>query len=1012
MKKKTLLPLEKASWLKSLFLLVCLVLSGTTVFAQEKTVTGVVTDSFNEPLIGASIVVQGTTNGVITDLDGKYSIKVTPGATLQFSYVGMEKQSIKVGNQSIINVQLKDDSQMLAETVVIGYGSAKKRDLTGSITNIKGDEIANKPVANPLSALQGKVAGVQVINSGRAGEDPEIRVRGTNSINGYKPLYVVDGLFNDNINFLNPQDIESMEILKDPSSLAIFGVRGANGVIIITTKKAKVGQTRVNINGSFGFKSVPNQIEMVDAAGFKELYNEQLRNEGNPEFDFTGWNGNTNWQDEIFQTGFITNNNVSITGASEKHSFYLGAGYAYEQGNIKNEKYSKITLSVSNEYKLTDNFRVGFQFNGARILPADTKTITTAVRATPVATVFNDQYGLYTTLPEFQKAQMNNPMVDVDLKANTTRAENYRGSGNVYAEWDFLKHFQFKAMFSMDYASNNSRKFTPIIQVYDASAEGNIVTLGDGKTGVSQAKQTEMKTQSDYLLTYTNTWGDHSLTATAGFTTYYNKLENLGAARAQGVGLVIPDNPDKWYVSIGDAGTSTNESTQWERATVSMLGRILYNYKGRYLFNGSFRRDGSSAFSYTGNQWQNFYSVGAGWLISEEEFMKDITWLDMLKLKGSWGTLGNQNLDKAYPAEPLLSNAYSAVFGTPSAIYPGYQLSYLPNATLRWEKVEAWEVGAEANFFRNRLHLEGVYYKKTTKDLLAEVPGISGTVPGIGNLGSIENKGIELAINWRDQIGDWNYSIGGNLTTIKNKVLSLVQEGYSIISGDKSQSYTMAGFPIGYFYGYKVEGVYQNQAEIDNSPKNTLATVTPGDLKFVDVDGNGEITPADRTMIGDPTPDVTYGINFSVGYKNWELGVDMMGQAGNEIYRTWDNYNWSQFNFMKQRLNRWHGEGTSNSQPLLNMKHTINNLNSEYYIEDGSFFRIRNVQLAYNFDKTLLSRIGVQALKLYANIQNLKTWKHNTGYTPELGGTAIAFGVDNGSYPMPVVYTFGFNLTF
>ena len=1012
MKKKTLLPLERASWLKSLFLLVCLVLSGTTVFAQEKTVTGVVTDSFNEPLIGASIVVQGTTNGVITDLDGKYSIKVTPGATLQFSYVGMEKQSVKVGNQSVINVQLKDDSQMLAETVVIGYGSAKKRDLTGSITNIKGDEIANKPVANPLSALQGKVAGVQVINSGRAGEDPEIRVRGTNSINGYKPLYVVDGLFNDNINFLNPQDIESMEILKDPSSLAIFGVRGANGVIIITTKKAKVGQTRVNINGSFGFKSVPNQIEMVDAAGFKELYNEQLRNEGNPEFDFTGWNGNTNWQDEIFQTGFITNNNVSITGASEKHSFYLGAGYAYEQGNIKNEKYSKITLSVSNEYKLTDNFRVGFQFNGARILPADTKTVTTAVRATPVATVFNDQYGLYTTLPEFQKAQMNNPMVDVDLKANTTRAENYRGSGNVYAEWDFLKHFQFKAMFSMDYASNNSRKFTPIIQVYDASAEGSIVTLGDGKTGVSQAKQTEMKTQSDYLLTYTNTWGDHSLTATAGFTTYYNKLENLGAARAHGVGLVIPDNPDKWYVSIGDAGTSTNESTQWERATVSMLGRILYNYKGRYLFNGSFRRDGSSAFSYTGNQWQNFYSVGAGWLISEEEFMKDITWLDMLKLKGSWGTLGNQNLDKAYPAEPLLSNAYSAVFGTPSAIYPGYQLSYLPNATLRWEKVEAWEVGAEANFFRNRLHLEGVYYKKTTKDLLAEVPGISGTVPGIGNLGSIENKGIELAINWRDQIGDWNYSIGGNLTTIKNKVLSLVQEGYSIISGDKSQSYTMAGFPIGYFYGYKVEGVYQNQAEIDNSPKNTLATVTPGDLKFVDVDGNGEITPADRTMIGDPTPDVTYGINFNVGYKNWELGVDMMGQAGNEIYRTWDNYNWSQFNFMKQRLNRWHGEGTSNSQPLLNMKHTINNLNSEYYIEDGSFFRIRNVQLAYNFDKTLLSRIGVQALKLYANIQNLKTWKHNTGYTPELGGTAIAFGVDNGSYPMPVVYTFGFNLTF
>ena len=409
---------------------------------------------------------------------------------------------------------------------------------------------------------------------------------------------------------------------------------------------------------------------------------------------------------------------------------------------------------------------------------------------------------------------------------------------------------------------------------------------------------------------------------------------------------------------------------------------------------------------------QNFYSVGLGWLMSEEEWMKGIEWLDMLKLKGSWGTLGNQNLDRAYPAEPLLSNAYSAVFGTPSAIYPGYQLAYLPNPNLRWEKVEAWEVGAEANFFRNRLHFEGVYYKKKTKDLLAEVPGISGTVPGIGNLGSIENLGVELALSWRDQIGDWNYNVGANLTTIKNKVLSLVQDGYSIIAGDKSQSYTMAGYPIGYFYGYKVEGVYQTQEEINSSPKNTLATVTPGDLKFKDVNGDGEITTADRTMIGDPTPNVTYGITLGVGYKNWELAVDMMGQGGNQIYRTWDNYNWSQFNFMAQRMDRWHGEGTSNTQPLLNTKHTINNMNSEYYIEDGSFFRIRNVSLAYNFDKALISKIGMQALKLYVNIQNLKTWKHNTGYTPELGGSAIAFGVDDGSYPMPAIYTFGFNLTF
>lgn len=865
-----LLRQKRASWLKSVFVLTCLLLSTSVAMAQTKTVTGTVTDSFNEPLIGASILVKGTSTGAVTDMDGKYSISVTPNDVLVFSYVGYEKQEIKVGQQTVINVTLKDDSQMLAETVIIGYGSAKKRDLTGSITNIKGSEIANKPATNPLSSLQGKIAGVQIVNSGQAGADPEIRIRGTNSINGYKPLYVVDGLFNDNINFLNPEDIESMEVLKDPSSLAIFGVRGANGVIIVTTKRAKEGQTLVNINTSFGWKSVVDKIKMVNAPQFKELYNEQMTNQGNALFDFSNWNANTDWQDEIFQTGFITNNNVSITGASEKHSFYLGVGYSHEQGNIKHEKYSKVTINASNDYKITKDIKVGFQFNGARMLPADSKTVLNAIRTTPVAPVYNEEYGLYTSLPEFQKAQMNNPMVDVNLRANTTRAVNYRASGSIYGEVDFLKHFTFKAMFSMDYATNDSRTYKPIIKVYDATVAGNVATLGNGKTEVSQNKQNETKVQSDYLLTYQNSFADgtHNLTATAGFTTYYNSLSGLDASRGQGIGLVIPNNPDKWFVSIGDLATATNGSTQWERTTVSMLARIIYNYKGKYLFNGSFRRDGSSAFAYTGNQWQNFYSIGAGWLMTEEEFMKDITWLDMLKLKGSWGTLGNQNMDKAYPAEPLLENAFAAVFGKPAIIYPGYQLAYLPNPRLRWEKVEAWETGFETNMFRNRFHFEGVYYKKNTKDLLATVPGLSGTVPGIGNLGEIENKGVELMASWRDQIGDWGYSVSANLTTISNKVKSLVQDGYSIIAGDKSQSYTMAGYPIGYFYGYKVAGVYQNQAEIDASPVNTLATVTPGDLKFADVNGDGKITPDDRTKIGDPTPDVTYGISLGLSYKN------------------------------------------------------------------------------------------------------------------------------------------------
>ena len=1018
MKKNLNLPKKKTGRLRNLFLTVCL-LASVAASAQEKTVTGTVTDALGDPLIGATVLVQGTSNGVITDIDGRYSIQATPENTLDFSYVGMVKQAVKVGSQSVINVQMKDDSQMLAETVVIGYGSAKKRDLTGSITNIKGDEIANKPVVNPVSALQGKIAGVQVINSGKAGSDPEIRVRGTNSINGYKPLYVVDGLFNDNINFLNPQDIESMEILKDPSSLAIFGVRGANGVIIITTKKAKEGQTRVNINGSFGFKSITDKIALTDAEGFKLLYNEQLRNEGNPEYNFSDWTGNTNWQDEIFQTGFITNNNISITGASDKNSFYLGAGYAYEQGNIKHEKYSKITLNISNDYKVTDNLKVGFQFNGARMLPADTKSVATALRAAPVAHVFNSEYGLYTSLPGFQKAQMNNPMVDVDLKANTTKAENYRGSGNVYGQWDFLKHFQFKAMFSLDYASNSTRTYTPVIQVYDASVEGDIATLGNGKTGVSQAKETEMKVQSDYLLTYTNSWGDHSVTATAGFTTYYNKLENLNGARTQGVGLVIPDNPDKWYVSIGDAATATNGSTQWERSTVSVLARVLYNYKGKYLFNGSYRRDGSSAFSYTGNQWQNFYSVGLGWLMSEEAWMKDITWLDMLKLKGSWGTLGNQNLDRAYPAEPLLTNAYSAVFGTPSAIYPGYQLAYLPNPKLRWEKVEAWEAGAEANFLRNRLHFEGVYYKKKTKDLLAEVPGISGTVPGIGNLGSIENSGVELALSWRDRIGDWNYNIGMNLATIKNKVLSLVQEGYSIIAGDKQQSYTMAGYPIGYFYGYKSNGIFQNQEQIDNykGPKLNGDKTQPGDVIWADTDNSGTLDANDRTMIGNPNPDLTMGLSLNASWKAIDFSITTYGAFGQQILKCYRDFSSSPLNnYTAEIFQRWHGEGTSDKFPRLSSASSSNwNRVSDIYIEDGDYLKIKNITVGFDFKKAF-KKLPVQQLRLYLTAQNLFTFTGYSGMDPEIGyggdDYGWASGIDLGYYPSARTYMIGLNVKF
>lgn len=989
-----------------------MLLFAITSMAQNKiTISGVVTDKTGETVIGASVRVKGQeSKGSITDINGKYQIvDVASNATLIFSYIGMREQEIAVNGRSTINVKMEEDSQLIDEVVVVGYGSAKKRDLTGSIVTVKADEIASKPSTNPLASIQGKVAGVQVVNTGRAGQDPEIRVRGTNSINGFKPLYVVDGLFTDNINYLNTADIESMEILKDPSSLAIFGVRGANGVIIITTKRAKIGKTMVNINSSVGWKVIYDRVGVTNAEEFKMLYNEQLISQGSDPYDYTQWTGNTDWQDEIFQTGFLTNNNVSITGATDKSKFYLGLGYVMEEGSIKTEKLNKFTVNLNSEYSVTDFLRFGFQLNGVRAKYPDAKGVDGALKAAPIAPTHDLESGLIHTLPDFQRAQVWNPLIETELRGAHNKSENYRVAGNVFGEIDILKNLTFKATFSMDYASSQGRSYSPLIYVYNPDVEGE-ERLTE-RESVNQSKSTSLAAQSDYVLTYLGQFGNHGLTLTAGLTTNYNESSSLSGGRSQlaGYGILVGDDPDRWWLStIDDVSTATNGGSQSDRFTMSYLFRALYNYKNRYLLNASFRRDGSSVFYKTGNTWDNFYSFGAGWVMTEEKFMQNQNVINFLKLKGSWGVLGSQNTGSSYPAYATIVSSGSAVFG--DNIIAGKGHNKLISPTLGWERNYSWEVGFDMHMFNDRLQLSPVYYNKTTKDMLTSIPGIAGTVPGLQNVGEIRNRGFELSASWNDKIGeDWRYGLGANLSTIDNKVLSLVNKDYNIISGPSRVS---EGYPIGYFYGYKVEGVYQNEDDIRFSPINSVGSVTPGDLKFADVDGNGKITDNDRTMIGNPTPDFTYGFNVNLGWKNLDLTVDMMGVYGNEIYRNWGSSSYAQLNYRTEQLNRWHGEGTSNWEPLLDPSHKINQEASTYFIEDGSFFRIRNIELGYNFDKRLLNRIKVQSLRLYTNVQNPKTWSRNGGYTPEVGGSAISFGIDGGGYPMPTVYTIGFNLTF
>ena len=998
---------------KNLLITCVMLLFAITSMAQNKiTISGVVTDKTGETVIGASVRVKGQeSKGSITDINGKYQIvDVASNATLIFSYIGMREQEIAVNGRSTINVKMEEDSQLIDEVVVVGYGSAKKRDLTGSIVTVKADEIASKPSTNPLASIQGKVAGVQVVNTGRAGQDPEIRVRGTNSINGFKPLYVVDGLFTDNINYLNTADIESMEILKDPSSLAIFGVRGANGVIIITTKRAKIGKTMVNINSSVGWKVIYDRVGVTNAEEFKMLYNEQLISQGSDPYDYTQWTGNTDWQNEIFQTGFLTNNNVSITGATDKSKFYLGLGYVMEEGSIKTEKLNKFTVNLNSEYSVTDFLRFGFQLNGVRATYPDAKGVDGALKAAPIAPTHDLESGLIHTLPDFQRAQVWNPLIETELRGAHNKSENYRVAGNVFGEIDILKNLTFKATFSMDYASSQGRSYSPLIYVYNPDVEGGKERLTE-RESVNQSKSTSLAAQSDYVLTYLGQFGNHGLTLTAGLTTNYNESSSLSGGRSQlaGYGILVGDDPDRWWLStIDDVSTATNGGSQSDRFTMSYLFRALYNYKNRYLLNASFRRDGSSVFYKTGNTWDNFYSFGAGWVMTEEKFMQNQNVINFLKLKGSWGVLGSQNTGSSYPAYATIVSSGSAVFG--DNIIAGKGPNKLISPTLGWERNYSWEVGFDMHMFNDRLQLSPVYYNKTTKDMLTSIPGIAGTVPGLQNVGEIRNRGFELSASWNDKIGeDWRYGLGANLSTIDNKVLSLVNKDYNIISGPSRVS---EGYPIGYFYGYKVEGVYQNEDDIRFSPINSVGSVTPGDLKFADVDGNGKITDNDRTMIGNPTPDFTYGFNVNLGWKNLDLTVDMMGVYGNEIYRNWGSSSYAQLNYRTEQLNRWHGEGTSNWEPLLDPSHKINQEASTYFIEDGSFFRIRNIELGYNFDKRLLNRIKVQSLRLYTNVQNPKTWSRNGGYTPEVGGSAISFGIDGGGYPMPTVYTIGFNLTF
>lgn len=985
-----------------------------SLLAQEITVTGTVTGLNNTPLSGVNITLKGTSKGVSTNTAGRFTISAGAGSTLVISNIGYANREINVAGRTDIAVALVASNTELEQVVVVGYGTQRKRDLTGSITSVRGDDIARQPNTNPISSLQGKVAGLTISNSGAAGSSPVVRIRGINSTNSASPVYVVDGILQDNIDFLNPADIESIDVLRDPSSIAIYGLRGANGVIAITSKKAARGQTRINLQSAVGVQSVINRIAVTDAEGFKKLYATQLHYLGAAPFDFTNYNANTNWQDQIFRDAVINTNNLSISSSSEKNSTLLTIGYNNQEGVLKYDKYQRYLVRLNEDIRFNDKIKIGGDVTGTYwISNSPAAGVNNALRAAPIVPIQSDEKTYY-SMPTFQRAQVGNPVASLNRNNRTSINKGFRFVGSLFAEVKFLNNFTWRSTIYTDLGFNNGRDYTPL--------PFSFVNLGEGltptntsfdntlRTGVSQSQREFKRLQQDHTLTFDKRLtGGHSITGLAGFTTIYSHNSEVSGSRRDTT-VNVPNDPDFWYLStinINNPGSFAGEGS--ENSIVGAFGRASYSYKGKYSLNATIRRDGSSKFS-PENRWGTFGSIGAGWVISDETFFDRLQGVNYLKLRGAWGQTGNANgfADNLY--RPGISNASTAIFG--DNVYTAIQAAYIPDPNLHWEVVKGIDVGMDVKAFDNRLSAEVTFYNRTTTDILTSVTLPNESRGYFTNLGKITNKGIEITLGWNDGIGkDFTYSISPNFSYNKNVVNSIGDKTNFQLIGNNGANLTTTGESIGYFYGYRQIGIYQSTAELTKTA--SFANSLPGDISYADVNGDGSITAADRTYLGSPFPPYNFGASVSAGYKNFDALIEGQGVAGNTIYTQRRIGNFAVLNYESNRLNAWTAPGTTNVEPVLDNSRGNNFLFSSYYLEPGDFFRLRTVQLGYTFNGNALNAVGIQKARVYASGQNVKSWSQVTGYTPEapiesiLGG-----GADNGLYPVPAIYSLGINLTF
>lgn len=998
---------------------VFVLLLSCVTFGQNVSVSGNVKDSgSNQPLPGVNIIIKNTTKGVTTDFDGNFTINEVPiNSILVFSYLGFDNQEITVKNNSTLNVVLIEDSQALDEIVLIGYGTQKKKDVTGAVSLVSSETIDDLKPVDAALALQGTSSGVSVSSSsGAPGAGYDILIRGISSNGSNKPLYIVDGYEVSTFNSINPSDIESFSILKDAQA-SIYGIKGANGVVLITTKSGKKNsKPKFSYDVYTGIQSTTRKLPYLNATEYALLINESYAANGQalPYPNISGLGTGTNWQDQVFDTAPMTNHNVSLTGGSENTTYYIGAGRLDQDGIIARDKSNyvrnniKITLGidVSEKFKFTtnanyfQNSRQGFSENTLG------SVLFNALNYSPLFGLDEeDETGLLGN-------EVINPLSQIKNTFN-----DYSGSsleGNFQLDYKPFKGFTATSRIGYKVYKDNSKSFSPIVAYGVGKVFNNL------RSRVDQSKSASNAYTWETFINYDNTFAEkHHATITLGTSAQRTWGDGLSAT-----GFDVPNNSYEFAdisLANGLSDAKTNSSYVFDNRLTSYFARVQYDFLSKYFISGIVRRDASSDFA-PSNRVDYFKSATAGWKVSDESFLKDSNVINFLKLRGSFGTIGNNVGADLYRA--LLSGEATYVFD--GQLVSGVATGVLPNPFAQWETAEKLDIGIDANFLNNKLEITADYFREDRNDLLITnlpVSGILGTyAPGGGNptinAGTTRSKGYELMISYKDDLSEkFSFGVSYNLTKVEGEVLSIngdvIPVGGAFSVGQQAPSRMEVGQPIGYFYGLQTDGIFQNQAEVDAHPSQTAlgAAASPGDIRFKDVNNDGVINFDDRTNIGKPQADYFMGLNLNFRYRNFDFLTYMYAEVGKEMIR---NYERSQPNVNRSTiyLDRWTGEGTSTSVPRATTGATTNRLFSDFYVEDASFLRIQNIQLGYSLSEQTLEKIKMNKVRVYVTVNNPFTFTKYIGYNPAAtNGAAIGGGIDYGFYPISRQYLLGLNLS-